>query len=55
MTNSFQKELNDQEKEKNLLIVFVKNKVAGKVKTRLAKTIGHEAAMCIYDTLFTFN
>lgn len=55
MTNSFQKEPNDQEKEKNLLIVFVKNKVLGKVKTRLAKTIGHQAAMCIYDTLFTLT
>lgn len=31
-----------------LLIVFVKNIVLGKVKTRLAKTIGNEAAFEVY-------
>jgi len=32
----------------NRLIVFVKNPVPGKVKTRLASTIGDEAALAIY-------
>jgi len=30
------------------LIIFIKNPVAGKVKTRLAKTIGDQAAMEVY-------
>jgi len=34
-----------------LIIVFVKNNQPGKVKTRLAKTIGNEAASHIYDHL----
>jgi rSAM/selenodomain-associated transferase 1 len=36
---------------KNLLIVFVKNKKLGQVKTRLAKSIGNEAAFEIYKIL----
>ena len=36
---------------KNLLIVFVKNIILGKVKTRLAKTIGNDAAFSIYSEL----
>ena len=36
---------------KGLIIVFVKNIVLGKVKTRLAKTIGDEAAFNIYSEL----
>lgn len=36
---------------KNLLIIFVKNAEPGKVKTRLAKTIGDEAAFEVYKTL----
>ncbi len=36
---------------KNLLIVFVKNIILGKVKTRLAKTIGDEGAFRIYSEL----
>lgn len=36
---------------KNLLIVFVKNILLGKVKTRLAKTIGDENAFLIYKEL----
>ena len=36
---------------KNLLIVFVKNIILGKVKTRLAKTIGDEGAFQIYKEL----
>lgn len=37
---------------KNLLIVFVKNIILGKVKTRLAKTIGDVGAFNIYSELF---
>ena len=36
---------------KNLVIVFVRNPELGKVKTRLAKTIGDEDALKIYTTL----
>ncbi len=36
---------------KNLVIVFVKNNDLGKVKTRLAKTIGNEAALEVYNAL----
>ncbi len=35
----------------NLLIIFVKNPVLGKVKTRLAKSIGDEKALKIYKYL----
>lgn len=38
-------------KEKQALIIFVKNPVKGKVKTRLAKTIGEENAVEIYQLL----
>ena len=37
--------------KKNLLIVFVKNSILGKVKTRLAKTIGDVAAFKVYAKL----
>ena len=36
---------------KNLIIVFVKNIKLGKVKTRLAKTIGNQAAFEVYSEL----
>ncbi|PNQ75186.1 glycosyltransferase [Hanstruepera neustonica] len=36
---------------KELLIVFVKNSVLGKVKTRLAKDIGNDAAFEVYKML----
>lgn len=36
---------------KNLLIIFTKNPVAGKVKTRLAKDLGNEKALEIYKFL----
>ena len=36
---------------KNLLIVFAKNIILGKVKTRLAKTIGNENAFDVYKFL----
>ena len=32
----------------NAIIIFIKNPVAGKVKTRLAATIGNERALEIY-------
>jgi len=35
----------------NAVIIFIKNAVAGKVKTRLAATIGIEKAMIVYDLL----
>ncbi len=41
-----QNHLND-----NAIIVFVKNPVLGKVKTRLAATVGNERALTIYHTL----
>ena len=37
---------------KELLIVFVKNIKLGKVKTRLANTIGNQGAFEIYKELF---
>ncbi|XCF06182.1 TIGR04282 family arsenosugar biosynthesis glycosyltransferase [Tamlana crocina] len=37
--------------KKELVIVFVKNTQLGKVKTRLAKTIGDEAALTVYSEL----
>lgn len=37
----------------NALIVFVKNPVLGKVKTRLAETLGAEKALEIYEMLLT--
>lgn len=37
--------------EKRLLIIFTRNPELGKVKTRLAKTIGDQAALKIYTTL----
>lgn len=36
---------------KNLLIIFTRNPELGKVKTRLAKKIGNENALIIYNTL----
>jgi len=36
---------------KELVIVFVKNVILGKVKTRLAKTIGNQAAFEVYKEL----
>ena len=36
---------------KNLVIIFVKNSILGKVKTRLAKSIGNVGAFNIYSEL----
>ena len=38
-------------KSKNLLLIFTRNPELGKVKTRLAKTIGDEAALDVYKYL----
>lgn len=38
-------------KHHSLLIIFVKNPVPGKVKTRLAKTMGEEKALEVYQQL----
>ena len=35
----------------NALIIFIKNPIAGKVKTRLAKSIGNEKALVVYEQL----
>ena len=40
---------------KNLLIIFVKNQIPGKVKTRLASTIGHPKALEIYQQLLVIT
>jgi rSAM/selenodomain-associated transferase 1 len=37
--------------EKRLLLIFVKNPILGKVKTRLAQTIGSEKALAVYHQL----
>lgn len=39
----------------NALIIFAKNPVLGKVKTRLAKTEGDEQALEIYEKLLAFT
>ena len=36
---------------KNLLLIFTRNPELGKVKTRLAKTVGNETALEIYKYL----
>ncbi|MEX0844241.1 MAG: TIGR04282 family arsenosugar biosynthesis glycosyltransferase [Balneolaceae bacterium] len=40
---------------KNKLIIFVKNEEAGKVKTRLAKSVGNEKALKIYQKLLAYT
>lgn len=35
----------------NHLIIFVKNRIAGRTKTRLAKSVGNKAALQVYDML----
>jgi len=48
-------EKREQRTKNNLLIVFVKNIILGKVKTRLAKTIGDVGAFNIYYELFSIT
>ncbi len=38
---------------KSALIIFVRNPVLGKVKTRLAKELGNEVALSVYKKLLT--
>lgn len=38
---------------KSLLIIFTKNTIIGKVKTRLAKSIGEEKALSVYKKLLS--
>ncbi|MCF6296196.1 MAG: TIGR04282 family arsenosugar biosynthesis glycosyltransferase [Flavobacteriaceae bacterium] len=42
-------------KGKNLIIIFTRNPELGKVKTRLAKTIGNESALNIYKFLLNYT
>jgi rSAM/selenodomain-associated transferase 1 len=46
-----QNEISFREQSTNLLLIFTRNPELGKVKTRLAKTIGDEAALDIYKFL----
>ncbi len=39
------------DKSKKCLLIFTKNPTLGKVKTRLAKTVGEERALVIYEAL----
>ena len=39
--------------QKQLLIIFIKNPELGKVKTRLAKTMGEKKALEIYKSLLS--
>ena len=39
----------------SLIIIFVKNAALGKVKTRLAKTVGEHSALDVYQTLVTLT
>jgi uncharacterized protein len=41
--------------KKNLLLIFAKNPELGKVKTRLAETMGEEAALAVYFRLLTYT
>ncbi|MCH8316995.1 MAG: TIGR04282 family arsenosugar biosynthesis glycosyltransferase [Bacteroidetes bacterium] len=40
---------------KELLIIFVKNPIKGKVKTRLAKGIGDDKALLVYQSLLKYT
>lgn len=39
----------------NAIIIFIKNPVAGKAKTRLAKDVGDETALTIYKSLLNYT
>lgn len=43
--------MTSEQSEKNLLLIFTKNPVAGKVKTRLAKDVGDQKALEVYQFL----
>ncbi|MEN9612710.1 MAG: hypothetical protein RLZZ628_3524, partial [Bacteroidota bacterium] len=40
---------------KNALIIFIKNPQLGRVKTRLARTVGDEKALSIYQQLLSMT
>lgn len=40
---------------KKLVLIFVKNPIVGRVKTRLANTIGNEKALAVYQCLLKFT
>ena len=40
---------------KNLILIFVKNPIPGKVKTRLAQTIGDDKALKVYQYLLNYT
>ena len=40
---------------KNALIIFIKNPQLGRVKTRLAQTVGNEKALSIYQQLLSLT
>lgn len=44
-----------KEKSDNLIMVFVRNPVLGKVKTRMAKKIGNKTALQIYKMLLLYT
>ena len=39
----------------NAIIIFIKNPVAGKAKTRLAKDVGDDTALAIYKSLLNYT
>lgn len=41
--------------QQNILLIFVKNTVKGKVKTRLAKTLGNDKALEVYNDLLKYT
>jgi glycosyltransferase A (GT-A) superfamily protein (DUF2064 family) len=41
--------------KKNALIIFIKNPQLGRVKTRLAQTVGNENALSIYQQLLSIT
>jgi len=41
--------------QQNVLLIFVKNTVKGKVKTRLAKTLGEDKALEVYKDLLSYT
>jgi len=46
---------NKQMNNKKLLLIFVKNPILGKVKTRLAASVGDEKALKIYRSLLEYT
>ncbi|MDB5239508.1 MAG: glycosyltransferase [Spirosoma sp.] len=51
MTDAFAKVPTNPRMAENTLIIFVKNPIAGTVKTRIARTVGNERAVEVYQHL----